>query len=220
MKKVLVTGASKGIGAAICAYLVEKSYEVVAPTRQEMDLADVKSVKNYIENHPMDFDILINNAGVNPIANFLDLTEENWDLTMQVNLKAGMLLAKAVLPHMQNSSWGRIVNISSTFSKVTKAQRSAYTASKSAMDGLTRNLAVEFGKNNVLVNSICPGFIMTDLTRQNNSPEQLEAIAGNIPMRRLAAPEEVAKFVGFMVSEENTYITGQSLSIDGGFICQ
>jgi NAD(P)-dependent dehydrogenase (short-subunit alcohol dehydrogenase family) len=120
---------------------------------------------------------------------------------------------------MRKRRWGRIVNISSIFGIVTRQQRAAYSATKSALAGLTRTMAVELGHNNVLVNCVAPGYVETELTRQNNSPSDLEKIADTIPMGRLGQPEEIAKLVAFLCGDDNTYITGQVLVADGGFTC-
>jgi 3-oxoacyl-[acyl-carrier protein] reductase len=102
---------------------------------------------------------------------------------------------------------------------VTKEQRAAYSTVKSGLNGLTRTLAVELGPSNVLVNAVGPGYVETELTRQNNSPEDLKRIANSIPLGRLAQPAEIAKFVAFLCSDDNSYTTGQLLLIDGGFTC-
>ena len=120
---------------------------------------------------------------------------------------------------MRDRRWGRIVNISSMFGIVTREHRAAYSAAKSALQGLTRTLAVEFSRDNVLANCVAPGYVETELTRQNNSEEKLNRIVGSIPVGRLVQPGEIAKFVSFLCSEDNTYITGQVLIIDGGFTC-
>ncbi len=109
--------------------------------------------------------------------------------------------------------------MSSIFGIVTRAQRAAYSTTKAGLAGLTRTMAVEMGRDNVLVNCVAPGYVGTELTRQNNSDEDLERIAETIPVGRLAEPAEIAKFVAFLCSEDNTYITGQVLVADGGFTC-
>ncbi len=139
---------------------------------------------------------------------------------MNVNLTAPFLLTQAVAPGMKARGWGRIVNISSCYSLVSRVGRMAYTASKSGLNGLTQSAAVELAPHNILVNAICPGFVETDMTRQNNNPAQIAALLAQVPMGRLAQPEEIATLVAFLVSERNTYLTGQCIPIDGGFLCQ
>jgi 3-oxoacyl-[acyl-carrier protein] reductase len=121
---------------------------------------------------------------------------------------------------MQSRGWGRILNISTIFSLVTKERRAAYSMTKAALNALTRSSAVEFGPSGVLVNALAPGYVDTALTRQNNSPEAIAAITATIPLRRLADAEELARAAAFLVSEENTYLTGQTIVVDGGFTCQ
>lgn len=219
-KRALVTGGSRGIGLAICECLAADGIDVVAPKRSELDLSDRDSVLSYIKNNTFDFNILVNNAGINPIASLEEVSEKDWDDTTMVNLKAPFLLAQACASFMKKNQWGRIVNVSSIFSLVTKKQRVAYTPSKAGLNGLTQVLAVELGESNILVNSICPGYVMTDLTRQNNTEEQIQIIEQTIPLKRLAQPEELAQTVSFLVSDKNSYITGQMITVDGGFVCQ
>lgn len=121
---------------------------------------------------------------------------------------------------MAERGWGRIVNISSVYSLVSREKRSMYSTSKSALNGLTRALAVELGPRGVLANAICPGFVDTELTRQNNTPAEIAALCELVPLGRLAAVREIAEFAYYIGSEANTYITGQTLAIDGGFLCR
>ncbi|MGD0653433.1 MAG: SDR family oxidoreductase [Thermoguttaceae bacterium] len=219
-RTALVTGGSRGIGAAIVAELARRGVRTLAPSRQELDLADQDSVNSFVAGHrDVGMDILVNNAGINPINALEDITEEAWTQTYQVNLHAPFRLIQAFAPGMKNRRWGRIVNISSVFSLVTKEKRAAYSATKSGLNGLTRTMAVELGPSGILVNALCPGYVETELTRQNNSPADLQRIAATIPLRRLAQPEEIARLVAFLCSEENTYVTGHLLVVDGGFTC-
>lgn len=221
-RRALVTGGKRGIGAAIVTEFERCGFAVLAPPREELDLADTSSVERYLasrdrQNEPVD--ILVNNAGINIINAFEDIAQESWLSMLQVNLSAPFRLAQGLAPGMRKRGWGRIINISSIFGIVTRQQRAAYSATKSALAGLTRTLAVELGSDNVLVNCVAPGYVETELTRQNNSKEDLKRIAGTIPMGRLAQPQEIAKLVAFLCSDDNTYITGQVLVADGGFTC-
>ena len=119
---------------------------------------------------------------------------------------------------MKARGWGRVLNISSIFSLVTKERRLTYSTVKAGLNGMTRSLALELAPYNVLVNSLCPGYVETALTRANNAPEEIAAIARSIPVGRLAQPEEIARVAAFLCSEENTYLTGQTLAVDGGFL--
>lgn len=219
-RTALVTGAARGIGASIVSFFNAHGVKVIAPGRKELDLADPASVDRFIVLHQdKPIDILINNAGIN-ILNPLDrIDADTWLQMFQVNLHAPFRLLQAFSRPMKERNWGRIVNISSVLSLVTREGRTAYSTVKSGLNGLTRAAAVELGPSGVLVNAVCPGYVETELTRQNNSPADLDRIAQTIPLRRLAQPEEIAEFVGFLCSDQNTYITGQTMAIDGGFTC-
>lgn len=223
MKKrtALVTGASRGIGLAIAKLLKENGFAVLMPTRQEMDLSSEQSIKIFFKKNPdLEIDVLINNAGINVIEDVTKIADENLKNSLQINLIAPLTLIKELSPQMIARGYGRIVNISSIWSLVSKPGRSVYSAAKSAINGFTRSAAVELGAHNILVNAVAPGFVDTDLTRKNNTPEQLKIIEANIPAKRLAQAHEIAELVYFLVSEKNTYITGQTIFIDGGFSCQ
>jgi len=220
-RRALVTGGSRGIGLAIAQALSQQGFEVIAPLRQEMDLLDPASIKKFLQQSNKEgIDILVNNAGVNVINRLESIDSESWNKMMRINLTAPLELIQGVAEGMKAKKWGRIVNISSVFGLVTREKRAGYSAVKSGLNGLTRTCAVELGPFGILVNAVCPGYVETDLTRQNNSPEELTRIAETIPLRRLAQPNEIARFVAFLCSEENTYLTGQTLAIDGGFTCQ
>jgi len=218
LRKALVTGGSRGIGNAICQELERHGFAVVAPAREKLDLAVPASVAAFIEASPRDFDVLINNAGINEIVALDAIDDAAWARMRTVNLDAPFALIRAFGPAMSARGWGRIVNMSSIYSVVSRAGRSMYSATKGALDGLTRAAAVEFGPGSVLVNSVCPGFIDTELTRKNNPPEVLEGLRAQVPLRRLGTVDEIARFVAFLASDENTYISGQSIVIDGGLL--
>jgi 3-oxoacyl-[acyl-carrier protein] reductase len=217
LKKVLITGASRGIGKSIFDILrTNNQYEIFSPLRSELDLNCSSSINKYFKKQN-NFDILINNAGINIISKITEIEENIWNEMLNTNLTACLICTKHVLPHMQAQRWGRIINISSIFSIVSKENRASYSAIKAGLNGLTRTSAIEGGPFNILVNSICPGYVETELTFQNNSQDDLHKIIENIPLGRLAQPVEIANLVNFLISEKNTYITGQSLIIDGGF---
>ena len=218
---VLITGGARGIGAAITQTLLAKGFTVVAPTRAQLDLSLPSSVEAYIAaNRELPIDILINNAGINVLRSIVEIDENSWQSMLQTNLSAALRLTQAYAPGMQSRGWGRVLNISTIFSLVTKERRAAYSMTKAALNALTRSSAVEFGPSGVLVNALAPGYVDTALTRQNNSPEAIAAITATIPLRRLANAEELARAAAFLVSEENTYLTGQTIVVDGGFTCQ
>jgi len=220
-KTAFVTGGARGIGHAIATELAARGCRIVAPARAELDLASPASIEAYVSAHKdLTIDILINNAGINVLRLLPDLSAADWEAMLQTNLTAALRLTQAFAPGMAARGWGRILNVSTVFSLVTKERRAAYSMTKAALNALTRSAAVEFGPAGVLVNSLAPGYVDTALTRQNNSPEAIAAIAATVPLRRLAQSAELAKVAAFLVSEDNTYLTGQTIVADGGFTCQ
>ncbi len=219
MRTALITGGSRGIGSAIVKKLTIDGYDILAPTRQEMDLESNESIKSYMTKKKGQIDILINDAGINRIALLNDIKDQDVKDTIQINLVAPLKIIQEVTPNMQKNRFGRIVNISSIWSIVNRPGRTNYSISKAALNSLTRSLAVELAPYNILVNAVAPGYVATDLTRQNNSEEELKIISEAIPVRRLAEPDEIANMVAFLCSEQNTYLTGQTIVIDGGFTC-
>ena len=221
LRTVLLTGGSRGIGKAIKNKFLSENYIVEAPDRNDLDLSNLESVRKYCKsNKQRDFSVIINCAGINKINLLETLTDSELLETIQVNLIAPVLLLKTFTTKMKQNNYGRVVNIGSIWGEVSKPGRGAYSATKHGLHGITNTLALELATYNVLVNTVCPGFTLTQLTRQNNSPEQLLQISESIPMKRLAEPEEIAESVFFLASEKNTYITGQKIIIDGGYTIQ
>lgn len=216
----LVTGASRGIGAAIAMVLAREGARVLTPSHQEMDLSNPKSIERYVGTIEGPIDILINNAGINFLAGLDELDPVTLNETLQINLIAPLQLTQLVAERMKASRYGRIVNLSSIWSIVSKERRVAYTASKSAINGVTRTLALELGPHGILINAIAPGYVNTELTHRNNSAEHVLSISDNIPLQRLAEPREIAEMVAFLCSEKNSYMTGQVLVVDGGYVCR
>ncbi|MDD3014807.1 MAG: SDR family NAD(P)-dependent oxidoreductase, partial [Candidatus Gastranaerophilales bacterium] len=164
-------------------------------------------------------DILVNNAGINPLSAIEKIEETVFNEILHVNLVSPVLIMKYLIPKMKEQKFGRIVNISSIWSKLSKPERLMYSATKSGIDGVTRSAAVELAKYNILVNSVAPGFVNTELTKQNNSAEDISKLSELIPIGRLAEPNEIAELVYFLCSDKNTYLTGQTIFADGGFTC-
>jgi len=216
----LVTGASRGIGAAIAIRLRQDGVKVLTPPRSELDLLSDASIDAYLSNLKEPVDILVNNAGINPLGSGIEFRDSDLHDTLQVNLIAPVRLIRGLAPQMKERRYGRIVNISSIWSVVSKPRRVVYALSKAGLNAMTRTLAVELAPYNVLVNAVAPGFVNTELTRQNNTEQELEAIRQTIPVCRLAEPDEIAEVVAFLCSEKNTYIVGQIILVDGGFTCQ
>lgn len=219
-KVVLVTGASRGIGKAISVTYSEQGWKVIAPSRSELDLSSPQSVEDWLKTNTAPVSVLINNAGENPIGPISELSLATWERNLMVNLTAPMLLAKGLAQGMKSRKWGRIVNVSSVFGIVSKPGRAPYTSSKTALIGFTRTAALEWGNDNVLVNAVCPGYVETDLTRQNNTEAEIQRMCAILPLGRLGQPLEIARAIYFLGSEENTFMTGQTLVIDGGFTAQ
>lgn len=218
-RTALVTGASRGIGEAIAARLSAAGFNVLAPTREMLDLASADSIRAFVANAP-DVDVLVNNAGENKVAPIAELDLADWQRILDTNVTAAFLLIQHFAPRMAARGWGRIVNVSSCYSFLSRAGRVAYSASKGALNQVTRTAALEYGPQNVLVNAIAPGFVETEMTRRNNNPEQIAKLASQTALGRLAQPNEIAELVAFLASEQNSYITGQLVVIDGGFSCQ
>ena len=218
MKNALVTGGSRGIGAEIVKLLNEMGYKVYAPTHADMDLSDPVSVSKYMNNcSDITFDIVVNNAGINDIHSVEDITDVEIKNMMNVNLIAPISIIRNAAVNMKKQHYGRIVNIGSIWGLAGKPGRTVYAATKHGIHGVTQTLAVELAPFNILVNTVCPGFTLTELTRKNNTQEQIDEISNFIPMGRMADPVEQAKVVCYLASENNTYITGQQLAVDGGY---
>lgn len=214
----LVTGGSRGIGKAIAEQLMNEGYKVYTPTRLEMDLSSPNSVEKYCESiRNVTFDVIINNAGINDIHDIDQITDEELDQMMEVNLKSPMRILRALVPNMKEKQYGRIVNIGSIWSVVSKRGRTVYSVTKHGIHGLTKTLAVELAEHNILINTVCPGFTLTELTKKNNTQAQIDEISKEIPLARMAEPEEIASAVCYLVSEKNTYLTGQLITVDGGY---
>ncbi|MDE7311945.1 MAG: SDR family oxidoreductase [Eubacterium sp.] len=218
MRKVLITGASRGIGAATAIKFKQEGYDVFTPNRSELDLANMKSVLDYIEKQEHTyFDVIVNNAGCNDIHEIDAVTDEEIETMLSVNLASPVRLLRGFVSKMKKAGYGRIVNIGSIWGVVSKPGRCVYSASKNGIHGVTSALAVELAPYNILINTVCPGYTLTELTKKNNSPEEMKLIIEDIPLRRMAQPEEIAEIIYFLGSDRNTYLTGQKIVVDGGF---
>lgn len=218
MKRVFITGGRRGIGKAVVNRFEKAGYEVTAPVREELDLNSPESIRKYLAEHADGtYDVIINNAGCNDIHEIEQVTDDEIETMINVNLVAPMKLIRGMVGSMKAQHYGRIVNIGSIWASVSKAGRCVYSATKNGIHGITNTLAVELAEYNILVNTVCPGFTMTELTKKNNTPEQIRQISEDIPMGRMAEPEEIAEVIYFLASERNTYLTGQKILVDGGF---
>lgn len=215
---VLITGASKGIGKAIADLLNESNtYDVLTPSHHDLDLSNRELIRIYCQKHP-NIDILINNAGINILGAVDSISDDDMDAMLGTNLIGPIALIREIVPAMKNAGQGKIINISSIWGVRSKENRTLYSATKFALNGVTKALARELGTYNILVNSICPGYVNTELTQKNVPQEEQIKIKATIPLGRFAEPDEIAQTVAFLISKNNTYITGQTIIIDGGFL--
>jgi len=235
-KTAIVTGGTRGIGKAICDLFLENGCDVIATgtnldkeVSQEkdnlffktLDFLNIDCTNKFIKDIiDLDIDILVNNAGINIIEPIDTIKKENWDKIIQVNLTGPMLLSKSVSSSMKKKKQGKILNISSIWGTKSKKGRNAYAVSKTGLLGLTRTTALDLASYNILVNALCPGFTMTDLTKSTLSETEINTLSNQIPLKRFAKVEEIAKLALFLCSDINTYITGQTIIIDGGFTIQ
>ena len=217
--KALVTGAARGIGCSVAETLAAKGIQVLRPSRQELDLGVPESIASYLAGLDDVVQILVLNAGIGNPEPLERLSAENWLSTQQINVTSNLMLLQGLLPRMAATGYGRVVAVSSVYAHRARPGRVAYSASKAALEEMIKSVAVEYGSSGVLANCVAPGFVCTDLTYQNNDAQQLLELAARVPLGRLAEPEEIARFIAWLVSTENSYLTGQSLVIDGGFLC-
>ena len=226
----VVTGGTRGIGRAVAERLRDAGARVlVTGTTAEgpvpegcdyrvADFGDETSTQALADllrrREPL---ILVNNAGVTNPQPFGDIDAREFLRVHRINLVAPLVLARAVLPGMRAARWGRIVNVGSIWGVISKAGRATYSSSKSGLAGMTAALAAEVAADGILANCVAPGFVETDLMAGVATEEERAALAAQVPMKRLGRPGEIAVFIAWLCSPENTYISGQQLVIDGGY---
>jgi NAD(P)-dependent dehydrogenase (short-subunit alcohol dehydrogenase family) len=230
-KKAFLTGASRGIGLAIAKRFKSEGAIVMGthtgnnqPDENicnqwvKADFSKLDDIENCVKE-VLNFepDILINNAGINTNAPFVEVDPSVFQEIQQVNVFTPMRLCQSAIPFMKKQGWGRILNISSIWGKISMEHRSAYSASKFALDGITLSLAAEHAIDGIVANSIAPGFIDTDLTRQMLGDEGIARLTSKVPARRLGKVEEIANLALWLASNENSFVNGQNIAIDGGF---
>ena len=238
----LVTGASRGIGRAIAAELAEEGYAVcinylehrkeaealaedirsrgsqaIAVQADVSDRAAVEAMARAAEEALGPVNLLVNNAGIAGQIQFQDITDEQWNRYLGVNLGGARNTIQAVLPHMLHEKAGCIVNISSIWGLRGASCEVAYACTKAAIVGLTRSLALELAPSHIRVNCVAPGVINTDMV-QGLGQETLRELAQETPLGRLGTPEDIAHAVAFLASDKASFLTGQILAADGGFI--
>jgi NAD(P)-dependent dehydrogenase (short-subunit alcohol dehydrogenase family) len=217
-KRILVTGGSRGIGKSIVELLAnDAEFEVIAPIRSELDLLSTTSIDNYFISAP-EFYGLVNTAAINILSDLEKIEDENIEKMFMTNMIAPLKLIQHIITGMRNNGGGKIVNFSSIWGVRSKEKRTLYSMTKFGVCGMTKALAREFGKDNILVNSIAPGYVLTEMTYRNVSADDRKKLCKEIPLQRMAEPIEIAKVVKFLLSDENSYITGQNIVIDGGFL--
>lgn len=229
-KNILITGGTRGIGKQIALDFLRNGANVfITGTGKkpvldkninylQVDFSNKKSLELFIKKiSNIHIDILVNNAGINIIKPIEDVTSKDYDELFNVNLKAPYFICKAVGQIMKKNNSGKIINIASIWSKVSKPNRTLYVTSKNALVGLTQTLAIEFASYNILVNSVSPGFTDTELTKKSLTTKELSILKKQIPLKRLAKTNEISELVTFLSSDKNTYITGQNIVIDGGY---
>lgn len=233
----IVTGASGGIGRAIAEGLLQRGCEVLITTTKEhpswakeyplchylsFDALEEKSISDLLAfiNKQSSVDILVNNAGLHCPETIDKLTLENWRTLMSINAEAPMRLMQAVSHPMKKKGMGRILNIASIAAIISRSGSAAYSASKAALTGLTRAAALDLAGHGVLVNALCPGHTHSELMDRIITPAQQEQLRAPIPLGRFAKGDEIASMGIFLVSSLNTYITGQSVIVDGGVTIQ
>jgi 2-hydroxycyclohexanecarboxyl-CoA dehydrogenase len=237
-KVAVVTGAARGLGRAIALRLAsdgaaisawdlnlegahetaqlirERGGEAIACGGNSANAADIAAAVTATHAQLGRISILVNNAARSPFCKFENITEEIWDELMRVNLKGPFLCCQAVVPDMLEAGWGRIINISSSSAQTGSANQTHYAASKAGVIGFTKSLAQELATKGITVNNVPPGFVDTEGLRE--SPVEVDSFASRTPMKRPGRPENIAAAVAFLASEDADYITGHTLSVNGG----
>ena len=233
-KNIFISGASRGIGKSMAEHFAKSNFNVVGTSRNnfrfdndlenlfpiKLDVTsrnDVKDCFDELKSKNLLPDILINNAGITADQLFLRMSDDDWDNVINTNLTGTYNLTKIFLKNMIKNKFGRIINISSISGLMGNPGQVNYSSSKAALNGFTKSLAKEVGSRNITVNCVAPGFIDTDMTSYIGDNERNE-ILKQIPLNKFGLPEDISKLVMFLMSDDASYITGQTISIDGGLL--
>mgnify|MGYP005691079623 FL=1 len=236
-KIILITGANRGIGHNILKKIATCGYTVIGTSRSKdgadlitetlkdfmgkgivMDVTNQDSINTSVSQIKDDYGViygLVNNAGITNDNLLMRMSDEQWNTVIETNLTSLYRVTKSVVKDMMKARTGRIINIGSIVGMMGNAGQSNYSATKSGLLGFTKSLAREVSSRNINVNAISPGFIDTDMTRAL-SEEQIEALTKNIPLGRIASPDEVSSVVAFLLSDDSSYITGENINVNGG----
>ena len=236
-KIILITGANRGIGHNILKKIATYGYTVIGTSRSKdgadmitealkdsngkgivMDVTNQESINTSVSKIKEDYGIifgLVNNAGITNDNLLMRMSDEQWNTVIETNLTSLYRVTKSVVKDMMKVRTGRIINIGSIVGMMGNAGQANYSATKSGLFGFTKSLAREVSSRNINVNAISPGFIDTDMTRAL-SEEQIEALTKNIPLGRIASPDEVSSVVAFLLSDDSSYITGENINVNGG----
>jgi len=229
---VFISGASRGIGTAIAESFAQLGYTVIGTSRSEfkfeskqdnlipfaLDIANRDSINNcveYLKDNNLKPGILVNNAGITSDQLFLRMKDEEWDNVIATNLTGTFNLTKALIKNMIKNRYGRIINISSVSGLMGNPGQVNYSSAKAGLSGFTKSLAKEVGSRGITVNSVAPGFIETDMTAYLDDNAKTKLIE-DIPLKRLGSVQDISDLVIFLSSEDASYITGQTISVDGG----
>lgn len=231
-KKILVTGYSSGIGNCLIKKYLSLGAKVYSTsTKLEFKKKNLIVLKcNFLNQNSQDiffkkienitFDVVVNNAGINIIDKIYNVKDQDIEKIIRINLTIPAQIIKLTSRRMIKRRKGKIINISSIFGSISKSKRASYSSSKSGLIGLTKASALDLAKYNILVNSVSPGFIDTKLTRKILGKNLMKKMKNQIPLKKIAKPDEIIPYIIFLSSDNNNYITGQNCVIDGGFVIQ
>ena len=231
-KKILVTGYSSGIGNCLIKKYLSLGAKVYSTsTKLEFKKKNLIVLKcNFLNQNSKDiffkkienitFDVVVNNAGINIIDKIYNVKDQDIEKIIRINLTIPAQIIKLTSRRMIKRRKGKIINISSIFGSISKSKRASYSSSKSGLIGLTKASALDLAKYNILVNSVSPGFIDTKLTRKILGKNLMKKMKNQIPLKKIAKPDEIIPYIIFLSSDNNNYITGQNCVIDGGFVIQ